>query len=144
MGKTAAQQNSGPEGDAAAEAGCVSSDAAEPRLWTCSEKFSAPFALVISWVSEVLNPSRHTQPHTQDTHSQSKNCLFSLCNTLFIIFFAWKTDIKHDHCHWFLDLCYRFSLSLQNIQFSGAILTTSTGFFYSYSTLSSVLWFFPT
>lgn len=42
-----------------------------------------------------------------------------------------------------LDLCYRFSYFLQNIQFSCEILTTSTRFFYLYSTPSSVLWFFP-
>lgn len=81
MGKTAAQQNSGPEGDAAAaEARCVSSGEAAPLMWTRSEQFSAPFALIISWVSEVLSPSSHTQPYTQDTHINRKIAFF-LCLT---------------------------------------------------------------
>lgn len=91
-GKTAAQQNSGPEGDAAAEAGCVSSGEAEPRMWTRSEKVSAPSALVISWVSEVLSPGSHTHPG--HTHSQSKIAFF-LCVKRYLYFSLHGKQDRH-------------------------------------------------
>lgn len=104
MGKSAAQQSSGPEGEAA-EAGCVSSGEAWPCMETCSEKFSAPFALVISWVSQVLSPSGHTHIENTHTHCQTKLAFFSLCNMVFLFSFAWEQDIKQDNFHSFYLYC---------------------------------------
>ena len=54
----------------------VCSGEAQPCMWTCSEKFSAPFTLVMSWVSEALSPSppprKHTHIQYAHTHCRTK------------------------------------------------------------------------
>lgn len=76
--------SSGPEGDAAG-AGCVSSGEAQPCVWTCSDKSSAPFCPL------QLMGVRSIESQWPPTRTVSPKLPFSpACNVVFYFFIMWK------------------------------------------------------